>query len=150
VQPVVRQVTSGYEGIKPGWVRVNFNYFIDQPTLDYIIEAVTLIASEGAALLPFYKFEPTTGIWRHRDADTVPPVMSLTEIDYASGVMRYAHRRLTAGPDDPSLAALCEQARAVLAEARLNPPAPLVRETTPAAFEELRWFPYSVDDGRSE
>ena len=28
------------EGIKPGWVRVNFNYFIDEATFQYIVDAV--------------------------------------------------------------------------------------------------------------
>ena len=45
---------GGCEGIKPGWVRVNFNYFIDDETFDYIVDAVRLIAAEGAALLPSY------------------------------------------------------------------------------------------------
>ena len=27
-----REITRGCEGIKPGWVRVNFNYFIDDDT----------------------------------------------------------------------------------------------------------------------
>ena len=35
---------SGCEGIKPGWVRVNFNYFISDEAFRYIVEAVTMIA----------------------------------------------------------------------------------------------------------
>ena len=78
---------SACEGIKPGSVRVNFNYFIDEETFDYIIEAVRLVASEGAALLPSYTFEPATGLWRHRDADRLTPPMSLREVDYSAGTM---------------------------------------------------------------
>ncbi|MEZ5227371.1 MAG: aminotransferase class V-fold PLP-dependent enzyme [Acidimicrobiales bacterium] len=44
-----REITSGCEGIKPGWVRVNFNYFIDDETFDYLISAVRLVATKGAA-----------------------------------------------------------------------------------------------------
>ena len=40
-------IHSGHEGIKPGWVRVNFNYFLDEQTFDYIIAAVHLIAADG-------------------------------------------------------------------------------------------------------
>jgi hypothetical protein len=29
-----REITRGCEGIKPGWVRVNFNYFIDERVFD--------------------------------------------------------------------------------------------------------------------
>ena len=35
-----REITGGCEGIKPGWVRVNFNYFLSDAVADYIIEAV--------------------------------------------------------------------------------------------------------------
>jgi hypothetical protein len=31
-------------GIKPGWVRVSFNYFISEATFDYIVQAVDLVA----------------------------------------------------------------------------------------------------------
>ena len=86
---------SACEGIKPGWVRVNFNYFIDEETFDYIIEAVRLVAAEGAALLPSYTFEPATGLWRHRDADRLTPPMSLHEVDYSAGAMTYP------GPPQP-------------------------------------------------
>jgi len=76
---------SGHQhlrGHQAGLARVNFNYFIDQPALGYNIEVVQRIASEfeGDALLPFYKFEPTTGMWRHHYADNVPPVMSLARL----------------------------------------------------------------------
>ncbi|HMC72068.1 MAG TPA: aminotransferase class V-fold PLP-dependent enzyme, partial [Mycobacteriales bacterium] len=35
-----REITHGCEGIKPGWVRVNFTYFLDEQVADYIIDAV--------------------------------------------------------------------------------------------------------------
>ena len=34
-----REITRGCEGIKPGWVRVNFNYFIDDETFEYLLAA---------------------------------------------------------------------------------------------------------------
>ena len=33
-----REIAGGCEGIKPGWVRVNFNYFISEPVFDYIVD----------------------------------------------------------------------------------------------------------------
>src|SRR5690606_11003954 len=41
------EILRGCEGIKPGWVRVNFNYFIDDEAFEYIVEAVTLVAEYG-------------------------------------------------------------------------------------------------------
>ena len=37
------EVALGCEGIKPGWVRVNFNYFISDTVFDYVVRAVQLV-----------------------------------------------------------------------------------------------------------
>jgi hypothetical protein len=71
---------QGCEVIKPGWVRVNFNYFIDEDEFDYIVEAVRLVARLGWALLPRYSSKSEQGTWRHRDGVPTPP-MSLADID---------------------------------------------------------------------
>ena len=60
-----REIARGCEGIKPGWVRVNFNYFISEAVFDYLLEAVELVATDGWRLLPQYRFEPASGLWRH-------------------------------------------------------------------------------------
>ena len=90
-----REITRGCEGIKPGWVRVNFNYFIDDETFDYIVDAVDLTATHGSKLLPHYRFEPDTGLWRHRDRHVDPP-MSLFDVSYEHGVLEFPERRLRA------------------------------------------------------
>ena len=61
-----REIAHGCEGIKPGWVRINFNYFISEAVFDYIVEAVRLVAEHGWRLLADYRFDPATGLWRHR------------------------------------------------------------------------------------
>jgi selenocysteine lyase/cysteine desulfurase len=140
-EAIEREVISGgCEGIKPGWVRVNFNYFIDDETFDYIIDAVRLIASSGAALLPSYTFDPVSGMWRHRDADRMTPPMSLREIDYANGTMEYPDRRHRR--PDSDLGQYLVAARTVIDAARAHPPESVVVPETTADFEELRWFPY--------
>ena len=59
-----REITRGCEGIKPGWVRVNFNYFISEQVFDFILEAVHLVANEAWRLLwlppalPYYELGP--------------------------------------------------------------------------------------------
>ncbi|HEV7743027.1 MAG TPA: aminotransferase class V-fold PLP-dependent enzyme [Pseudolysinimonas sp.] len=135
-----REINTGCEGIKPGWVRVNFNYFIDEATFEYILDAVKLIADEGAVLLPSYSFEPMSGLWRHRDADLISPPMSLREVDYSGGRMTYPDRRSRLEDLDlPHFAAL---ARAEIAAAHASPAVALPAAPTTADFEELRWFPY--------
>jgi len=91
-----RQIVTGCEGIKPGWVRVNFNYFIDDQVADYIVEAVRMVAREGWKLLPDYRFDPNTGLWRHERGPVEPP-MRLADIGYSGGRMSYPHHHRRIG-----------------------------------------------------
>ena len=68
------QIAAGCEGIKPGWVRVNFNYFVDEEVFTYVVEAVRLVAREGWRLLGDYRFDPLTGLWHHRTGPVEPPL----------------------------------------------------------------------------
>ncbi|MGB0114791.1 MAG: aminotransferase class V-fold PLP-dependent enzyme [Ilumatobacteraceae bacterium] len=137
-----REITRGCEGIKPGWVRVNFNYFIDEATFSYIVDAVQQIASDGAALLREYRFEPDSGLWSHR-VGSCGPSMSLDEISYDDGQMTFENRRRTESIDlERHLAAahaLFRHAHEAAADDGFEPP-----ETT-ADFEHLRWFAYPSD-----
>jgi hypothetical protein len=56
-----REITRGCEGIKPGWVRVNFNYFIDDETFRYIVDAVALIADRGPGAAPLLPLRAGVG-----------------------------------------------------------------------------------------
>jgi selenocysteine lyase/cysteine desulfurase len=134
-----REISRGCEGIKPGWVRVNFNYFIDDETFRYILDAVALIADRGRALLPYYRFEPESGLWRHRDGVGRVP-FSLHDIDYSTGTMTYDRRPKTIA--DGALADHLDVARRLLDDACANPPAPAAAPVTTDDFETLRWFPY--------
>ena len=44
-----REIARGCEGIKPGWVRVNFNYFISEAVFEFILDAVDLVATRRLA-----------------------------------------------------------------------------------------------------
>lgn len=137
------EIRRGCEGIKPGWVRVNFNYFIDEETFEYIVDAVHLIATAGANLLPAYRFEPDTGLWHHVMAP-LDPAMSLRDVSYVSGAMQFENRRMRADPD--LHAHLVEAERQCTAAARtIGSLAAEVPTTTPS-FEGLRWFPYSASE----
>lgn len=57
------EIKLGNKVLKPGWVRLNFNYFIDADTYEYILRAVELIADWGWRLLPYYQFDQQTGAW---------------------------------------------------------------------------------------
>ena len=76
-----REITGGCEGIKPGWVRVNFNYFISDTVADYVVEAVRMVARDGWRLLGDYVFDPVSGRWRHRDG-VVEPAVRLGDVRF--------------------------------------------------------------------
>lgn len=58
------ELGNGFMVLRPGWVRLNFNYFIDEPTFQYLLGAVELIASDGWRLLPYYQYDSESGTWR--------------------------------------------------------------------------------------
>ncbi len=125
-------VATGCEVIKPGWVRVNFNYFIDEEEFAYLIEAVHLVADQGWRLLPLYTYEPETAVWRHREGLPKPPT-SLSDLDFAGGSLEPP---MTAPIGD--LGGYLAEAKRILAEE------PEPGGTSPdlgAAGERLRWFP---------
>jgi selenocysteine lyase/cysteine desulfurase len=131
-----REITSGCEGIKPGWVRVNFNYFVSDTVADYIVEAVRLVARDGWRLLEDYRFDTVTGRWRHRDGLVEPPI-SLRAICYDGGIARMPSDRLTGGED-----LLAEQLRegAEILAAGPRPDLSAHPGGVSADFEHLRWF----------
>jgi len=132
-----REINRGCEGIKPGWVRVNFNYFISEAVFAYILEAVDLLATDGWKLLPQYRFEESTGLWRHAAGLAEPP-LSLRDIRYVDGTMVHSGHRRRQAPES-SLVDYIEEARRILA----SPPAPLADpdpHVLSPDFEALRWF----------
>jgi selenocysteine lyase/cysteine desulfurase len=137
------EIEHGSEGLKPGWVRVNFNYFITEPVFGYIIEAVELIAEHGWALLGDYRFDLTRGLWRHVAGSAEPPIR-LTDVGFdADGRMTWPHGPQRA--DEAALADQLERARQVLAEAvaragRPDPAPALAGVVLTDAQERLRWF----------
>ena len=134
-----REINRGCEGIKPGWVRVNLNYFIDDETFQYIVDAVALVADAGRSLLPYYRFEPDTGLWRHRNGLAAPP-LSLHDISYAGPKMTFRRRPKTLPKG--GLAQYLDQARQLIDQLATDKPAPLGLPTTTNDFEHLRWFHY--------
>ena len=60
-----REISRGCKGTKPGWVRIYFNYFIDEETFKCILAAVHLVARDGWRLFPRYTFDPASCLWRH-------------------------------------------------------------------------------------
>jgi selenocysteine lyase/cysteine desulfurase len=132
-----REIERGCEGIKPGWIRINFNYFITDTVRDYLIDSVELVAEHGHRLLPDYRFDPRTGLWRHHDTAQVPAGLP----DLRRAVTTSLPPRTDAATGSVGEDALADQldtARAILA----TRPDHVADGPTDldARFESLRWF----------
>ncbi len=134
-----REIVRGCEGVKPGWVRVNFNYFISETAFEFILDAVDLVATHGWKLLPDYTFEPTTGLWRHRRGRPAPP-MSLHDVTYRTGKMEFRSRHQS----EPEwvLEDHLNEARRIFEEASNRFDGLSLQDPKLSGdFEYLRWFP---------
>ncbi|MEZ4417589.1 MAG: aminotransferase class V-fold PLP-dependent enzyme [Gemmatimonadota bacterium] len=133
-----REIGRGCEGIKPGWVRVNFNYFISEETFAFVLEAVDQVARDGWRLLDHYDFEIGTGLWRHAGGVVEPP-LSLHDLRLTGEGFLYPQHRRTETEDQ--LPAYLTEARRIFAEAEPGTGPGRVHGERTADFEALRWFP---------
>jgi selenocysteine lyase/cysteine desulfurase len=134
-----REIARGCEGIKPGWVRVNFNYFISETVFQYIVRAVELVADHGWKLVPQYRFSLETGLWRHENGPVEPP-LRLTDVTY-DGEGRMTFPRHDATAPESVLADYLAEARALFGSL---PHADTFPQATDVLLgddlERLRWF----------
>ncbi len=133
------EVLGGCEGIKPGWVRVNFNYFISEEAFRYIVQAVAWVADHGWRLLPQYRFDAARGLWKHRGGPIEPP-LRLSQLSYDdSGQLRFPRNddraSESAYPDAFAAADLLLQAIPETEAVDGDIVAQLGED-----FEHLRWF----------
>jgi len=131
-----KQILQGHMVLRPGWVRLNFNYFIGDEAFEYLLSAIDLVATHGWKMLPFYEFDKMSGTWRYQGKK-----MELESLSVASLF------------DADSVSGVCEkplELDEVLAQAKIE----LERSghkgkrydlTLPAAADELRWFALPQD-----
>jgi len=58
--------SQGYSGLKPGWTRLSFAYYLSKEEFNFILAAIEFIALYGHRFLPLYKFDWITGDWTFR------------------------------------------------------------------------------------
>jgi selenocysteine lyase/cysteine desulfurase len=134
------EIAEGCEGIKPGWTRVSFNYFISEAVFDYIVDAVDLLGEHGWKLLPQYRFDPASGLWRHRDGPVEPP-LRLADLWYDTATGELVRPRLdhTTAPES-ALAEYLAAAREVFRSAPEWDDGDAHPASLSEEFEHLRWF----------
>lgn len=55
---------QGYSGVKPGWTRVSFPYYMSEEDFEYILSAIEFVAVYGQRFFPLYNFDLRNGSWR--------------------------------------------------------------------------------------
>ena len=127
------EIKQGNMLLRPGWVRLNFNYFIDEKEFEYLLRAVELVATLGWRMLPFYQVDANSGVWRFQGEENkmVSDLDTFQFIDYCQKPMRSTGEKV-------SLDGICTLAEQVLQTANCQtqmPPLLLSSES-----ERLRWF----------
>ncbi|MGB0702712.1 MAG: aminotransferase class V-fold PLP-dependent enzyme [Pseudohongiellaceae bacterium] len=128
-------ISKGQMILRPGWVRLNFNYFFDQETVDYLVRAVMLIAEHGWRLLPYYHYSEDSGTWSFQGAKT-PAAVDLMTVDFLHPEARSEHQ------------ARCEAPALLLSDTLKQAERQLQSRQTgeaswvdiPACYDALRWF----------
>jgi hypothetical protein len=59
-------IVEGYHGVKPGWTRVSFPYYLSREEFRFILAAIDFVAAHGHRFLPLYSFDWSTGNWAFR------------------------------------------------------------------------------------
>jgi selenocysteine lyase/cysteine desulfurase len=141
IQNVLKE---GYDMFRPGFVRVNFNYFIDEATLDYILNAIDFVATHGIKFYPQYKFDTTRAAFINREISNVGLKFlhrkGLSDISYASGKMEYSGYNTD---KDVDLNQYLEEAHELLKEIENHRYSNVTIDDNmniPPEYEEFRWF----------
>ena len=125
-------ILKGNEGIKPGWVRVNIHYSLNEDDIDYLIKAITFVARFGHLFLKEYSFDMRTAEWSHKRFEEVIPEFSINN-DFAPKRMDLV--------DLPELReSYLKQAEQISSELEKQEEAPFVNDG--AEIEELKSFYY--------
>ena len=144
-QAIADAVDAGHAILKPGWVRLNLNYFIGEETFEYLLRAVELMAEHAWKLLSKYEYDPEHALWKCEEG-TALCLCDLGDISYAQGNFKallnntHGHRR--------ALSCYLDEAEQLMTNPDLVTPdfeqlqpAP----TLPERYEKLRWFSLPCD-----
>lgn len=83
-------IMSDFEGVKPGWTRLNLAPWSTDEEVDFILKAMEFVAEYGERFVPLYQFNWQTGAWTH-ERDLPPLQLFGTERPQtASGDIPYA------------------------------------------------------------
>ncbi|MEP5568679.1 MAG: aminotransferase class V-fold PLP-dependent enzyme [Halioglobus sp.] len=130
---IEKEIQKGAMVLRPGWVRLNFNYFIDEQEFEYLVKAIELVAEHGWRLLPFYQFNTVSGVWQFQ-GQSMKLVSSLVDWCFAD----LPSSNAAAAHDVSVLQGFCDLAQAELVKA--NRQEERYELHLSEEGERLRWF----------
>jgi selenocysteine lyase/cysteine desulfurase len=146
-----------YELLRPGFVRVNFNWFVPDEEVEYILRSIDFVSQHGWKFLPSYGFLVDSGEWKHRSRlrKSLVGRKWLANISYDGGSIDWRGKGVTrveekeeTRSDSVVFAEYLSEADAALKkieDASQSASAALSNAsdhglTLPASFSDLKWF----------
>lgn len=126
-----QEILQGSMVLRPGWVRLNFNYFISQAELKYILEAIKLVAKHGWRLLPYYQIDTAKAVWRFQGEKVALPA-SLISFSFTKTISK------PEPAEQPDYKDLLTTAKAILTQPKSE--WQTYRLDLSNKAEQLRWF----------
>ncbi|MCF6356736.1 MAG: aminotransferase class V-fold PLP-dependent enzyme, partial [Draconibacterium sp.] len=121
-------ISTGVEILKPGWVRVGFNYFYSEADAELLLRAVEWVADHGETMLAYYGFDSATGVWTHVDAGE----MSMSDLTNPNQILPQ-----NSAPNTVDELIVCANKYIENPPASCAKPNCCMLDTTP---KHLRWF----------
>ena len=81
---------NGLDSLKPGWFRINLNFFITPLEVRYICDCIEFIAEYGWKLVPDYIINKYTGRWKHKSYQ-INNLRRLSDIKYHTLTGKFQH-----------------------------------------------------------
>jgi hypothetical protein len=140
------------ELLRPGFVRVSLGYYWTDEDIDFLVEAVKFVASEGWKLMPTYFLFPDTAEWKHSSVKNKTPTRRwIHNVNLSSGKLSFPRFSESVGdaPDRSTLISLAEGFVADAVKVWTSPSAPAASEEYIISSEAqelgLQWFASPVD-----
>ncbi|GMF28495.1 unnamed protein product [Phytophthora lilii] len=138
------------EMLRPGFTRMSFPYFMTTAELEYVLEALNFVATDGWKFLPQYKFNHKSGVWKHWTRFTKFPDRKW--ISHFATALEEKTRSKSLDDNEATLAAhraenLAEARRLADEVSSKNASSQVVAASAAQMLEEaddeaLRWFVY--------
>lgn len=107
-------IKEGITSIKPGWIRFNIHYIMDENEVDFICDAIEFISKYGYLFLSEYILDLKSGSWSHK---TYKKPFSIVENSGAEESLKYIDGNNNMNTKREAID-LCEEYEKYLCEAK--------------------------------